>query len=129
MIQARKLNWPSLSENYAIWTTTTTINISSSPYTITRLEIPKQGKYAFQGVVGGTSPSDTDYAMINVLKNNASIFQAVSSVVARGNVPRYDVPFYTVCDCRAGDLVEFVLSAPTNSGIRSGTSISATLLY
>lgn len=104
------------------------LNLNSGTYDICEFTIQKAGKYSVQGVLGGTTATDADYCMINVLKNGVSQHQAVASCISRGGIARCDVPFYTIIDCAVGDKIKVTYNSP-GCGIRAGTAINAELLY
>lgn len=112
-----------------MWQISEPLNLNSGTYTLCEFTIQKAGKYAIQGVIGGTTSNGSDnYCMINVQKNGVSQHQAVASCIERGSVIRCDVPFYTTVQCSVGDKIKVDYTSP-GTGIRAGTAIVAELLY
>lgn len=112
-----------------MWQISEVLNIDSGTYTLCEFTMQKAGRYAIQGVIGGTTLNDSDnYCMISVEKNGVSQHQAVASCIERGGTIRCDVPFYTTVQCSVGDKITVKYTSP-GSGIRAGTAIVAELLY
>ena len=127
-ISAQNIDFATFGGKYHIWEITEGLSLSNGTHALCEFTIQKAGKYAVQGVIGGQVSSADDYCMVTILKNDVTHHQAVSSCIARGSVPRCDVPFYTIVDCAVNDKIKVNYTSP-GSVIRAGTTISAELLY
>ena len=127
-VTADKIDFTTLNENYLLWQVSKPLDVGSGIHTLCEFTVQKAGRYAVQGVIGGTTSSVNNYCMISVKKNGVLQHEAVASCVERGGVIRCDVPFYTTIQCSVGDKIKVEYSSP-GTGIRAGTAIVAELLY
>ena len=127
-VTADKIDFKTLNKNYLLWQISEQLNLNSGTHTLCEFTVQKAGRYAIQGVIGGTTSSENNYCMIAVKKNGVSQHEAVSSCIERGGVIRCDVPFYTTIQCSVGDKIKVEYSSP-GTVIRAGTAIVAELLY